>query len=390
MIYLDNAATTQVDPRVLDAMLPYLQDQYGNPGSLYKLGRKAKEAVDKARQQVADLIGAKPAQIIFTSGGTEANNMVFSSTADFLKSMGKKHIIVSSVEHDSVLKASEAMCIKDGFYKSYLGVNSSGVVDPSELHSLITDDTGLVSVMFANNEVEAVNDVAEISRICRKNRILFHTDCVQAAGYHHIDVEKIGCDFLSISSHKIHGIKGAGALFVKDKKILSPLINGGAFQEFGLRGGTENVAGIVGFGAACEIAGKELKDNAQHVSRLSAIFIKSIHEEFYRRCMEDLLKRINGRGAKKTGKVVNITIDGIDGETLLLMLDQRGVCVSAGSACRSHKSEPSNVLTSMGLSDSDARSSIRVSFSKTNTVDEIEEAAKIIADCVGVLYNRSK
>lgn len=242
MIYLDNAATTQMDERVLEAMMPYLTTEYGNAGTLYKFGRAANEAVQKARTQVAALINAEPEQIIFTSGGSEANNLVFRGLKDYLKSIGKTHILVSAVEHDSVLRAAESL-IKDGFHVEYIPVSSECRVSPAVIEDALRADTGLVSVMFANNETGAINPIEDIGTICMKRGILFHTDCVQAAGCYPIDVVKIGCDFLSVSSHKIHGCKGIGALYTKDKSKLTPIVYGGSEQEFGLRGGTENVAG---------------------------------------------------------------------------------------------------------------------------------------------------
>lgn len=388
MIYLDNASTTPVDPEVLDAMMPYLKEQYGNPGTLYELGRNASRAVEKAREQVADFIGAEPRQIIFTSGGTETNNMVFFSMAEHLKSQGKKHIIVSAVEHDSVLKAARAMCIKHDFDESFLGVNGRGCVNPKELESLIKEDTGLVSVMYMNNETGSVNDVNKLSEICKSKGVYFHTDCVQAAGCCDIDVNKIDCSFISLSSHKIHGTKGCGALYAKPE-ILTPTIYGGASQEFGLRGGTENVASIVGFGKACEIMKKQLHQVDVHMSALKQIFFTQLKNRLDGYNLSHIV-HVNGDSMLKQGKTINLRFDRVDGETLLLLLDSHGVCVSSGSACRSRESGPSHVLIAMGLSKYDARSSIRVSFSKMNTEDEVLVAAKIIADCVRGLYNGNK
>ena len=249
MIYLDNAATTQLDPRVLESMMPYLMTQYGNAGTLYRFGRAANEAIQEARARVARFIGAGPDSIIFTSGGSEANNLVFHGVRDYLKRIGRTHVLVSAVEHDSVLRAAESL-IKDGFDVEYIPVLGNGTVPSAAVERALRADTGLVSVMYVNNETGVENPVGDIGSICLKHGVLFHTDCVQAAGCHPIDTTSIGCDFLSISAHKIHGPKGTGALYAKDSSILSPLIYGGHDQEFGLRGGTENVAGIVGFGRA--------------------------------------------------------------------------------------------------------------------------------------------
>lgn len=388
-IYLDNAATTRIEPKVLEAMMPYLKNEFGNAGAIYGLGRQAADAINNARRQVADLISASPEQIIFTSGGSEANSLVLHGIRTYLKRKGKNRIVTSVVEHDSVLNSINALCgslrcnnqelIKDGFCASFLKVNEYGVVSAEELQNLLTEDAGLVSVMYVNNETGSVNPIKEIGRICSEKNILFHTDCVQAAGCHLIDVNEIGCDFLSISSHKIHGPKGVGALYVKDKELISPIIYGGAGQEFGLRGGTENVAGIVGFGKACEIAQEGLED-----FRETTIFYK---QRFINKLRKELVKKhidfyINGEDENKPGRILNIRFQNIDGETLLLLLDAKGVCASAGSACRSHESEPSRVLLAMGLSPEEARSSIRVSFSECNSLREVEIASEIFADCV--------
>lgn len=386
MIYLDSASTTPVDPQVVEAMMPYLTEQYGNPGTIYSFGRKAKNAVEKARVQVADLIGAKPEQIIFTSGGTEANNMVFFSTADKLKANDKTHIISTKYEHDSVLKAIKELCIKRGFHSDLVSPNAQGVVDLQEIVGKINEKTGIVSVMFVNNEVGSENAVSDIAELCKSHNVLFHTDCVQAVSSHRIDVSKIGCDFASFSAHKIHGIKGAGALFVRDRESLSPLIHGGSSQEFGLRGGTENVPAIVGFGAACEITKRELHESDVKTSVFKQNFYTALTEELKRFGLGSIV-HINGDLIIKHGKILNIRFDGVDGETLLLMLDAKDICVSAGSACRSQESEPSRVLLSMGIEPEDARNSIRVSFSKMNTEEEVYTAAKIMADCVRILHH---
>lgn len=385
MIYLDNAATTQIDKRVLDAMMPYLTTQYGNAGTLYKFGRSAGEAVKQARAQVAEFLNAKPEQILFTSGGSEANSLVFQGLKEYLKSIGKTHILVSAIEHDSVLKAAHSL-IKDEFYIEYLPAHSDGKVFVQSVEDAITPKTGLVSVMYVNNETGAVNPIEEIGTICMKRGILFHTDCVQAAGCHPIDVEKIGCDFLSLSSHKIHGPKGVGTLFAKDKSVLTPIIFGGAEQEFGLRAGTENVAGIVGFGEACEISSKSLHEDCIWVSTLKQRFYMALTDALKKSGRTDIV-RTNGPSVLNPGKTLNLCLSGTDGQTLLLMLDGKNICISAGSACRSHEAEPSHVLTAMGLTADEARSSVRISFSRMNTADEAVDAANIIASCIEILAN---
>lgn len=381
MIYLDNAATTKIDPHVLSVMMPYMQEEYGNPGGLYELGRKASDAVQKARCQVAALIKAEPDQIIFTSGGSEANSLVFNGLKDHLLSIGKTHILVSAIEHESVLKAAESL-IKYGFDVEYIPPTKYGRIEPDSVRCRIKDNTGIVSVMHINNETGVMNDVRAISAICSANGILFHTDCVQAAGAYSLNVGSLGCDFMSISSHKIYGPKGVGALYVKDKSALSPIVYGGSSQEFGLRGGTENVAGVVGFGEACAVA----PDDPNRFRQL-------YHRAEFFHCLESALKKrelqnimhVNGEDGNIDGKVLNVSFDGIDNETLLLMLDTFGVYASAGSACQSHEAMPSHVLTAMGMSPESARSSVRFSFSKYNTSSEIRKAAIIVACCIDTL-----
>lgn len=396
MIYLDNAATTQISPAVLEAMMPYLKDVYANPGTIYGFGRQAADAISKARKQVADFIGAKPEQIIFTSGGTEANNLAIKGCKNHLTKINKKHIVTSPTEHDSVLRAIESLCnplccndkkcIKPEFYTSFLPVDKYGHIQVDELeHMLCTyDDIGMVSVMYANNEIGVLNNVAQIGRLCREKHILFHTDCVQAAGSVALDVTKIGCDFMSISSHKIHGVKGVGALYVRDKRYLSPIINGGLVQEFGLRGGTENVAGIVGFGKACELAGKGIEDYSKTVISYKKHFCEILKDRLADERMENDVS-INGLLPKYPGKTLSLTFKNVDAETLVLMMSAKGVCISAGSACTSHESNPSHVLKAIGLSDDEARSTVRISFSEFNTAYEVERGAKILAGCIKTL-----
>ena len=383
MIYLDNAATTPIDRRVLESMMPYLTTQYGNAGTLYKFGRAANEAIQNARAQVSRFVGASNGSIIFTSGGSESNNLVFRGVKEYLKRIGRTHVLVSTVEHDSVLRAAESL-IKEGFDVGYIPVQGDGSVSLTALEGLLRSDTGLVSVMYVNNETGAVNPVCDIGSLCMKHGVLFHTDCVQAAGCHAIDAVEIGCDFLSVSSHKIHGPKGVGALYVKDVTTITPLIYGGAEQEYGLRGGTENVAGIVGFGRACELSAAQLQGDKTYVSSLKQRFVTELTDALKERGMDGII-HINGGSIMAPGKTVNLRIDGVDNESLILMLDNKEICISAGSACQSHESNPSHVLTAMGLTMEEARSSVRVSFSRINTMEEIIEAAQTIAGFIGVL-----
>lgn len=383
MIYLDNAATTKVAPEVLEAMMPYLTDEYGNAGSTYMFGRTAKTAIQKARAQVAKLFNCSPDNVIFTSGGSESNNMVFQGLRHKLMEAGKKHLVVSAIEHDSVLKAAE-MLTKDGFYITYVAPDKDGYIRPRVVSEAITEETGLVSVMYVNNEIGTVNDIKELGTICRQKNVLFHTDCVQAAGQYAIDVNECCIDFASISSHKIHGVKGIGALYVRNPDI-QPLICGGSEQEHGLRGGTENVSGIVGFGKAAELTLEHLRVDMIEASVLKQQFYMRLHDTFKEAGGDIDTIHVNGHPIVEPGKILNIRIDSVDAETLLLMLDARDICISAGSACRSHEANPSHVLKAMGLTDDESRSSIRISFSRYNTEDEVFEAAEKIALCARAL-----
>lgn len=380
MIYLDNAATTKISPLVLEEMMPYLKEEYGNPGAVYSLGRRAAEAVRQARQRVADFIGATPEQIIFTSGGSEANTIAIRCTRKYLESIGKKTVLTSTVEHDSVLKAI------DNFSSVSVGVDELGVVHTEHISQILDrcSDIGIVSIMYANNETGSVNPVAEVGRVCKEYGVLFHTDCVQAAGCQPIDVNVIGCDFLSLSSHKIHGAKGIGALFVRNKELLTPQIYGGALQESGIRSGTENVAGIVGFGKACELASHGREEYLETVSCYKQKFYDCLLRELHSYNLDKIVS-VNGEPITNKGKTLNLRLENVDAETLLLMLDAQGVCISAGSACKSHESQPSHVLTAMGLTPDQARDSVRISFSEFNKNVEVVEAAKIMAKCINSL-----
>lgn len=379
MIYLDNAATTMLDDRVYDAMVPWLN--CGNPGSPHSLGRAAASAIQTARQQVANRICAKPEQIIFTSGGTEANALAILGSAEYLKSIGKTHIITTEIEHKSIHNAVK-MLIKHGFDITYLPVEYNGEILREVLAKAVRPNTGLVSIQYVNNEMGAVNMPLFFRKICADNNILFHSDCVQALGCEPIHAESFECDLMSFSAHKIHGPKGVGALYVRDPSKLRAILAGGHEQEFGLRGGTENVAGIVGFGKACELC--EEYDTREIVDELYMAFFGS------------LTRNLNARGVKKfmhpnrpiaydSRRIISLRFDGIDAETLILALENSGVFVSAGAACNGHSSEPSYVLKALHLTDDEARSTIRVSFSRMNTEEEVEKAGEIIADCVKML-----
>lgn len=394
MIYLDNSATTPIHPEVLKAMMPYLKGGYGNAGAVYRIGRESAKAIRKAREQVAQLFNASADQIVFTSGGSEGNNMVFSyGMRCMLEERGRKHVVISQIEHDSVYEAATHMFkpsgkadIKDDFYTQFIHTKSDGTVDVKHLEALLDEDEsiGLVSVMYVNNETGAVNPINHIGEICRDRGILFHTDCVQAAGCHPIDANIIGCDFATISGHKIYAPKGIGAIYIKDKTLARSLIYGGTNQEFGLRGGTENVASIVGLGKACDLICSDFGTQRVTVSLLKRLFYENMTSYLKELNLEDRI-HVNGASVGDVGKTLNLRVEDIDSETLLLMLDAKGVCISAGSACHSHRSEPSRVLTAMGLSDDEARDSVRISFSSTNTPAEIEEAAAIFSSCIKTL-----
>ena len=374
MIYLDNAATTKVADQVLEAMLPYYKEFYGNPGSIHSQGLKAAEAVEKARESIASSINAQPENIIFTSGGSEANSLAILGVADYLKKIGKRHIITTCVEHKSVLNSIKQLFHKD-FECTFLNVSEQGYLSMDELKQSIRPDTGLVSIMGMNNETGNLYDVEKIGKICRTNNVLFHTDCVQAYGCIPIDVEEYNIDFLSASGHKIYATKGVGFLFARDKDMLAPIIYGGG-QEFGLRSGTENVPGIVGFGVAASLFTDTdcLYRTQYHNAHMREVLLNELDSN-----INDF--RQNGVPCPES-KIINLRFDGVDGETLLLLLNSSGVCVSSGAACNSHDSVPSHVLKSLGLTDEQARSSIRISFSPFTTLEETFNASSIIVDSV--------
>ena len=378
MIYLDNAATTKMDERVLEAMLPYMKEEFGNAGSRHSLGFAAKKAVDKAREQVADFIGAKPWQIIFTSGGSEANNL-------FTRAIRHTYCIMSHAEHSSLDRS--VLAYSQPFFVDV----ENGYVKPESVREALNKfdvwHPACVSVMYVNNEIGSVSDVRRIGEACMEFDVMFHTDCVQAASCLPLNVDEIHCDFMSLSSHKIHGPKGVGALFVKNPghPEIKPLIYGGHTQEQGLRGGTENVAGIVGFGMACELTKAYLaSEEAEHQQRQIENLVSGITANMKELGVADeLLPIVNG--VPSCGKIVNLRFPNIDGETLILTLDSMGVCVSAGSACNSYETKPSRVLHAIGLSDEDAMSSIRLSVSRMTTDEEIKNASAIIARAAHLL-----
>jgi cysteine desulfurase len=376
-IYLDYNATTPVDPRVLEAMLPYFRDDFGNPSSIHSFGMKAKGALDRAREQVASLINAEPREIYFTSGGSESSNFAIKGVAFGSGRKKGNHLITTAVEHESALETFRFL-ERDGFRVTYLGVDSSGLIDLEELSDSLSGDTVLVSCMFANNETGAVMPIAEIARIAKEKGALFHTDAVQAAGKIDIDMKKIPADLLTISAHKFYGPKGAGALYVRDginKKIpLRPLIHGGG-QERGARSGTENVPAVAGMGMAAQIALREMKEDE--------LRIKPLRDGLWERLSAVVAgMRLNGDMEKLLWNTLNIFIDGVSGDSISMALDLEGVAVSTGSACSEGKVDPSHVLKAMGLSRGEASSSVRLSLGRFTTAEDIDAAVEIITSAV--------
>ena len=360
MIYADNAATTKIAPAVLEAMMPYLTEEYGNASSLYEHGSRAKQGVEKAREQVANAIGALPREIYFTAGGSEADNWAIKGVARAMAKKGKKHIISTKFEHHAVLHTLNAL-EKEGFEVTLLDVHENGVVRVEELEAALREDTGLVTVMYANNEIGTVQPITEIGALCKEKKIIFHTDAVQAVGNVPIDVKAQNIDLLSMSGHKFHGPKGVGALYIRRGVIIPNLIDGGA-QEFGRRAGTENTPGIVGMGAAIEQAVATMDERAKKCREISDYIIDN--------ALKIERSRLNGDRQKRLPGNVNMCFEGIEGESLLLMLDLKGICASSGSACTSGSLDPSHVLLSIGLKHEVAHGSLRLSFSDDNTLED--------------------
>lgn len=368
MIYLDHNATTPLDPVVLEAMLPYLRDEFGNASSVHSPGQRARAAVDGARESVAALIGAKPSEIVFTSGGTEADNLAILGAVK-ASDAPNKHVITTLIEHHAVLQTCQAL-EKEGVAVTCVPPNPSGLISAASVSHAIRPDTVLISVMHANNELGTIQPVEEVARIAREAKILFHVDAVQSAGKLPIDVRAIGADLLSLSAHKIYGPKGVGALYVRSGSRIEPVFRGGQ-HERALRPGTENVAGIVGMGKAAELAQQHIAEDAARVAALRDRF-----ESALRDVIEGI--HVNGDLLSRVCNTTNITVPGASGESLVIALDLQGIACSTGAACSSGAIEPSHVLLAIGLSDSDARSSIRFSLGRTTTSAEIERAIAII------------
>lgn len=361
-VYADNAATTCVKPEVLDAMLPYFKTQYGNPSSIYSLGRQSRIALDNARKTVAEKLNAADNEIYFTGCGSEADNWAVKGAAYVRKDKGR-HIITTKFEHHAILHTMEFL-EKQGFRITYIDVNSDGIVKPEDVEKAICDDTILISVMFANNEIGTIQPIREIGAIARKHKILFHTDAVQAAGHIPIDVKEMNIDMLSLSGHKFHGPKGTGALYIRNGVALPNLLHGGA-QERTKRAGTENVAGAVGLAKALEISCGDMEEKNARIIKMRDYLIDNILSKIPN-------SRLNGHRTKRLPGNINISFDYIEGESLLLLLDMAGIAASSGSACTSGSLDPSHVLLSIGLPHETAHGSLRLSLGDENTEEDAE------------------
>lgn len=374
-IYADNAATTKMSKAAVAAMLPYLEENYGNPSSLHTIGQEAAEALFRARQTVAECIGADPREIYFTSGGSESDNQALLSAAENGARKGKKHIVSQKTEHHAILHSLKRL-EKQGFEVTLLDVDSEGYVTAESVRAAIRPDTCLVTVMAANNEIGTVMPIKEIAAVCREAGVVFHTDAVQAAGHIPLDVKDIGCDMLSMSAHKFHGPKGVGALYVRRGIVLSNLIEGGA-QERGKRAGTENIAGVCSMAAALSEAVKNLPENMERLTRMRDRLIEGLSEIPH--------SILNGSRTSRLPGNVNMCFEGIEGESLLLLLDAKGICASSGSACTSGSLDPSHVLLAIGRPHEVAHGSLRLSLSEYNTPAEMEYIIKQVPEVVAYL-----
>ena len=378
-VYADNAATTKVSKPVLDVMMPYFTEEYGNASSIYALGRSAKKALETARETVAKAIGAETSEIYFTSCGSESDNWAIRSVCERLAAKGKKHIVTSVFEHHAVLHTCQAL-EKLGFEVTYLPVYENGIVKTEDVKNAIREDTALVTIMYANNEIGTIQPIEEIVAVCREKGVLFHTDAVQAMGHVKIDVHAQGIDMLSLSGHKIHAQKGIGALYVRKGIPVTNLIFGGA-QERNRRAGTENLPAIAGFAKAMEIASTDIEKRAEKTAKQRD------------RLIEGILKlprtRLNGDPVKRLPGTVNISIEGVEGESLLLMLDLNGICASSGSACTSGSLDPSHVLLALGLKHEVAHGSLRLSIGDETTDEDIDYILEVVPKVVKRLRDMS-
>lgn len=378
-IYADNSATTALSKTALDAMMPYLTTEFGNASSLYAFGGTAKAAIDAARTDVAEVLGAEPREIYFTAGGSESDNWAIKGYAKKMLQKGKNHIISTKFEHHAVLHTLKEL-EKDGFEVTLLDVHSNGLVRPEELKAAIKDTTGLVTVMYANNEIGTIQPIAEIGAICREAGVIFHTDAVQAVGNVKINVKEENIDMLSLSGHKFHGPKGTGVLYIRRGVFPKNLIDGGA-QENGKRAGTENTAGIVGLAAA-------LKEAVATMDERNAR-CREIRDYIMENCLKIERSRVNGDRVHRLPGNVNMCFEGVEGESLLLMLDAKGICASSGSACTSGSLDPSHVLLSIGLKHEVAHGSLRLSFSDSNTLEDAKYICEVLPPIIERLREMS-
>jgi len=370
LIYLDNAASTRIHDDVLNSMLPFLKEQYGNPSSIHRQGRVTRKAINKARKQVASLINADPAEILITSGGTESNNTALNGITSKFQS---GQIITTSIEHDAVLEPCKKLSSK-GFHVDYLPVDKFGMISISDLENILSEKTSLVSVMFGNNEVGTIQPIEKIAKICHEKQVIFHTDAVQAIGKIPVNVQELDVDLLSISSHKLYGPKGIGALYIKDGVKIDPMILGGG-QEFRLRSGTENVANIVGFGQACEIAQNHLTENILLIKKLQSQLVKKVLAEIPK-------VTFNGHLESRLDNNAHFTFLGVNGEDLIIKLDEYGIAASTGSACSVNTQKASHVLKSMGFSLEQITGSLRLTVGIFNNENEINETVKVLKKVV--------
>ncbi|HVB32964.1 MAG TPA: cysteine desulfurase NifS [Patescibacteria group bacterium] len=377
--YFDHNATTPVDPEVLGAMVPWFSEKFGNASSIHSFGQQARAAVEQAREQVARLLGARPAEIVFTSGGTESDNLAILGLVRASRAE-RKHIITTAIEHSAVLNPCQAL-ERSGVEVTYLPVGPEGVVDPGDVRRSLRPDTLLISVMMANNELGTIQPIEEIGRIAAEADVWFHTDAVQAAGKLPIDVGRLGVDLLSLSGHKIYAPKGVGVLYVRSGARIEPLVWGG-HHERDRRPGTENAPGIIGLGKAAELAQAKLPAESARLAALRDRFERSVLERVP-------AARINGAGAARVANTANIAFSYVEGEALVIALDLKGVACSTGAACSSGAIEPSHVLTAIGLESAEARSSLRFSFGRGNTVEEVDRALGILPGVVDHLRELS-
>ena len=378
-VYADNAATTPVSKNVVEAILPYMTEHFGNPSSLYETGQVAFRAVRNARQQVATALGCGENEIYFTSGGSEADNWAIKGAAALGAKKGKKHLITTKIEHHAVLHTMAAL-EKEGFTVTYLDVYENGIVKVEDVEKAITDETCLVTIMYANNEIGTIQPIAEIGALCKARGVLFHTDAVQAVGHVRIDVKEQNIDMLSLSGHKFHATKGVGALYIRKGIVLPNLIEGGA-QERGKRAGTENVPGIVGLGVAITDMCGSIDENYAKV--------KALRDRLFEGASKISHSRINGDSEKRLPGNFSMCFEGIEGESLLLMLDMNGVCASSGSACTSGSLDPSHVLLAIGLKHEVAHGSLRLSLSENNTIEDVDYILEVLPPIIDRLREMS-